>query len=260
MNFFGKCGKNTKLNKNYNMKIKITEFADRHFDPKFGGTKILDITREEFEKNITNIDPITKGKYGSYWDELSCQHENIQVTDGYAPFCKLVAIKNFTDARVGSMPITESNYLFLRSGYSARRDSELPVFSRWLELPLGKPKAEWLVLVLYSKEQIDSESKSDSIKELKNIWVTDYDKEKYIYPIFEDWLKKQKIPIEYEKFDADWGVVAILGQSHPNEEPMKPETMLRNALGKEEGGSGVALDRDAYMKAVDFWSNNATLK
>ena len=62
------------------------------------------------------------------------------------------------------------------------------------------------------------------------------------------------------EFDADWGVVAILGQSHPNEEPMKPETMLRNALGIEEGGSGVPLDREQYLKSVDFWSNNATVK
>jgi hypothetical protein len=160
--------------------------------------------------------------------------------EGYAPFCKLIAIPNFTDARVGSMPITLTTYPYLKSGYSARRDSELPVFSRWLDLPLGKPKAEWLVLVLYSKEQIDAEAKSD----------------------FENpktWPKKVSAT-EPEVFNADWGIVAILGQSHPNEEPMKPETMLRNALGKEEGGSGVPLDREKYLKSVEFWSENATVK
>jgi len=41
---------------------------------------------------------------------------------------------------------------------------------------------------------------------------------------------------------------------------MKPETMLRNALGVEEGGSGVVLNKEAYLKSVDFWSNNATVK
>ena len=51
------------------------------------------------------------------------------------------------------MPITLENYQYIRSGYSARRDSELPTFSRWLELPLGKPKAEWLCIVCYDKEQ-----------------------------------------------------------------------------------------------------------
>ena len=33
--------------------------------------------------------------------------------------------------------------------------------------------------------------------------------------------------------------------------------MLRNALGVDEGGSGVALDRDAYRRSVAFWERNA---
>ena len=200
------------------MKIKITEFGKRHFDSKFGGTKILDMTDIEF------VEKIETKRHGARW------------VDGYAPFCKLVAIPNFTKASVGSMPITLENYQYIRSGYSARRDTELPVFSRWLELPVGKPKAEWLVLVLYSKEQIDKESEDDQT-----------------YDEF-----GTKIP--FVPFDADWGIVAILGQSHPNEEPMKPETMLRNALGISEGGSGVALDRAAYLKSVEFWDKNITVK
>ena len=30
--------------------------------------------------------------------------------------------------------------------------------------------------------------------------------------------------------------------------------MIRNALGKEEGGSGVTLNREKYMQSVEFWS------
>ena len=41
---------------------------------------------------------------------------------------------------------------------------------------------------------------------------------------------------------------------------MQPITMMRNALGAEEGGSGVGLDRDAYRKSVDFWSKYAPIK
>jgi hypothetical protein len=81
---------------------------------------------------------------------------NIKIYDGYADFCKLIAIKNFTKAKIGSTLITLENFQYLRSGYSSRRESELPVFSRWLELPLDKPQAKWLILVLYSKEQIDN--------------------------------------------------------------------------------------------------------
>ena len=35
---------------------------------------------------------------------------------------------------------------------------------------------------------------------------------------------------------------------------MNPSTMIRNALGKEEGGSGVTLNREKYMQSVEFWS------
>jgi len=226
------------------MKIKITEFAERHFDKDFGGTKILDITKEEVENKLNNLYvEHSDNNYANYLTLLA--GDDVKVMDGYADFCKLVAVKNFTDAKVGSMPITLENYQYLRSGYSARRESELSVFSRWLELPLGKPKAEYLVFVLYSKEQIDKESQADYEKEIKK-----WDESPFSY----------SKPEEPKAFGADWGVVAILGQSHSNEEPMKPETMLRNALGKEEGGSGVALDREAYIKSVKFWDKNATVK
>lgn len=35
--------------------------------------------------------------------------------------------------------------------------------------------------------------------------------------------------------------------------------MMRNALGKEEGGSGVPLDAAKYRAAADFWSSHATI-
>lgn len=38
---------------------------------------------------------------------------------------------------------------------------------------------------------------------------------------------------------------------------MAPITMLRNALGAEEGGSGVPIDREAYARSVAFWRNHA---
>jgi hypothetical protein len=45
--------------------------------------------------------------------------------------------------------------------------------------------------------------------------------------------------------------------AEPVETPMAPITMMRNALGVEEGGSGVALDRGAYLRSVEFWSTHA---
>jgi len=268
------------------MKIKVTEFATKHFDKKFGGTKILDYTVEQFENEINNSDVgFCLENHGTPHGALN----NVKVHDGYAPFCKLLAIKNFTDARVGTLPITLENYQYLRSGYSARRDSELPIFSRWFELPLGKPKADWLVMVLYSREQLHKEALIEYEKKVK---------------LFTEGKLKEN-PVCEPIIDGDYGIVAILGQLHPNEEPMKPETMIRNAgynteefqkkaieeivkifdsqqenhgdvppladaegdfkdilslQGTMVGGSGVPINEEKYLQSVEFWSNNATVK
>jgi hypothetical protein len=38
---------------------------------------------------------------------------------------------------------------------------------------------------------------------------------------------------------------------------VQPITMMRNSLGREEGGSGVPLDREAYEASVAFWDTRA---
>jgi len=68
-------------------------------------------------------------------------------------------------------------------------------------------------------------------------------------------LQKDGSPI-----DGDSGIVSILSASSPDEAPMPPITAMRNALGKDEGGSGVALDREYYMRAVEYWKRWATIK
>jgi hypothetical protein len=40
---------------------------------------------------------------------------------------------------------------------------------------------------------------------------------------------------------------------------MTPITMLRNALGRAEGGSGVPLDRAKYEEAVAYWQAHAAV-
>lgn len=59
--------------------------------------------------------------------------------------------------------------------------------------------------------------------------------------------------------DYDWGIISIKAQDADHELPMTPITMLRNALGKQEGGSGVPLDRAKYLESVTFWSENVTV-
>lgn len=145
------------------------------------------------------------------------EHAPLKVLDGYAPFCKLHVHRNWTGTRCLTLPIGDANRHLLRSDYEARADGELPVLVRWFE-GVEPPVASYLVVILYSREQ----------------------------------LAKEGTPIA-----ADWGVVGCLYTSEPAEIPMAPVTMMRNALGVAEGGSGVAIDREAYMRSVAFWRAHA---
>ncbi|HWU76797.1 MAG TPA: DUF3228 family protein [Rhodanobacter sp.] len=141
----------------------------------------------------------------------------LNVLAGYAPFCRLHVHRNWTTTRCTAVPITDANRPLLRSAYEARSSDELPVLVRWFD-GIDPPVANYLLPILYSREQ----------------------------------LAREGSPI-----DADWGVVGCLYTVEPEEIPMVPITMLRNALGVGEGGSGVPLDRAAYRRAVAFWESHA---
>ena len=59
--------------------------------------------------------------------------------------------------------------------------------------------------------------------------------------------------------DYDYAIVWIKPQSVDYELPMDPITMMRNALGKEQGGSGVTLNCEKYKQSVAFWQENASI-
>ena len=65
--------------------------------------------------------------------------------------------------------------------------------------------------------------------------------------------------ISQGELDYDWGIISIKFQDCDFEIPMDPITAMRNALGPKEGGSGVPLDREAYLKSVEFWKNHVVL-
>ena len=145
------------------------------------------------------------------------QHPPLRVLDGYAPFCKLHVHRNWTSTRCLTVPVTEANRHLLRSAYETRAQEELPVLVRWFE-GAQPPVADYLVAILYSRGQ----------------------------------LAKEGSPIE-----AEWGVVGCLYTATPEEIPMAPITMMRNALGVNEGGSDVPIDREAYRRSVAFWERHA---
>lgn len=141
----------------------------------------------------------------------------LRVLEGYAPFCRLHVHRNWTSTRCLAVPITDDNRHLLRSDYESRTREELPVLVRWFE-GLEPPVANYLIPILYSRAQ----------------------------------LAKEGTAIE-----ADWGVVGCMYTMEPEETPMSPITMMRNALGVEEGGSGVSIDRRAYARSVAFWREHA---
>ncbi len=145
------------------------------------------------------------------------QHAPLKVLDGYAPFCKLHVYPNWTSTKCLSVPITDDNRHLLRSDYEARNSDELPVLVRWFE-GVEPPVANFIIPILYSREQLAKEGSA---------------------------------------IDADWGVVGCIYTMAPEETPMAPITLLRNALGVQEGGSGVAIDREAYRRSVEFWRTHA---
>lgn len=140
-----------------------------------------------------------------------------RVLEGYAPFCRLHVHRNWTETPCQTIEITPENESRLRSGYEARAEGELPVLTRWFE-GIRPPRAAYLLAILYDREQMRAEG---------------------------------------EEIGADWGVVGCLATMEPEETPMAPITMMRNALGTAEGGSGVALDREAYLRSVRYWNTHA---
>ena len=91
------------------------------------------------------------------------------------------------------------------------------------------PVAKYLDLILYSREQINKENEAMG----KTLQQGDE--------------------------MAPWGIVSIKAQDIDRELPMTPITAMRNALGKEEGGSGVPIDRVSYMEAYNYWKDHANV-
>lgn len=85
------------------------------------------------------------------------------------------------------------------------------------------PKSKYLDIILYSKAQVQEENKATGMEDPN------------------------------KDIDYDYGIVSIKPQDDDHETPMQPITMMRNALGKEHGGSGVPLIWEKYRESVDFW-------
>jgi len=197
------------------------QFAEKEKSKGYAGT-VFNISIDKFEEIVNS------------------RYDPTQLKDGYAPFCKhLFIVNDFTDARVNVLPITKENEHCLRTNYEARNEKELPVLTRYFDRELlmngGKkesdvfPVAKYIDLILYSRGQIEKENAAMGKEGTEG------------------------------KETAPWGIVSIKAQDVDNELPMTPITAMRNALGKDQGGSGVDLVREEYMAAADYWQGHANV-
>lgn len=122
--------------------ITLDKFSYRQFDsPTYGGTKIP-ISKEEFMQHVTK-----------YYNERKVMANEFQdrpvLIDGYAPFCKHIFMPNFDDRIMdAAVRITEENVSLLRCKYEARKESELPVLSRFFPAGSVQPSvAKYLDLI-----------------------------------------------------------------------------------------------------------------
>ena len=223
--------------------IVVDPFCHRQFREYYqhdDNETIKDYTGTIFDVSISEFERIVNERFHSSDGDLLLQ-------DGYAPFCKHLFLRNdFTDAVVNVLPITDDNEHLLRTKYLARNDKELPVLTRYFPKELiaastnqssSLPIAKYLDLILYSREQINLENQatqtSTTIHDADSTTTTTE--------------------------TAPWGIVSIKAQDLDTELPMTPITNMRNALGKEHGGSGIPLDRDKYMECVNYWKDHATI-
>jgi Protein of unknown function (DUF3228) len=208
-------------------RMVVDPFCFRQFQ-EYSDSLGKDYTGTILNKSISEFETIVNQRFAA---------ENYSLLDGYAPFCKHFFVTNdFTNAVVNVLRITADNEHLLRTKYVARTADELPVLTRYfpqelLSSQLELPKAQYLDLILYSREQIRLENAAKPSSTTQNDDDTD-------------------IP---------WGIVSIKAQDIDRELPMNPITQMRNALGKAEGGSGIPLDRDAYMESVEYWKDHAVV-
>jgi len=203
------------------------------------------ITRLSFLYNSSYVDIISDMSIQEFEEIVNSRYDPANLKPGYAPFCKHLFLTNdFTNARLNVLPITRENEHCIRTKYEARTENELPVLTRFFDKKLLEksaggegaekedvfPVAKYLDLILYSREQIEKENAAMG-----------------------------KESSHGGKEAAPWGIVSIKAQDVDFELPMTPMTAMRNALGKDEGGSGVPLDRGAYMAACDYWKDHATV-
>jgi uncharacterized protein YodC (DUF2158 family) len=150
--------------------------------------------------------------------------------EGYAPFVRnfRIPVEILENTTCGEAEITSENVHLLKSGYKMRvggeTRGELRYLTRWFE-GLPKQKAASVTACFYSTKHMAEVEKSQT-------------------------------------YGISWDLITVLGGANPAVDPstiMAPETIIRNAMGAEFGGSGKSIDRAFYEKMVDHATSHAII-
>ena len=192
--------------------IALTQSSMQHFDTKFAGT-IVPIKPNDF------IEIVNK--------HINTIPDNMAIFEGgSASHEKHLWMPNFVGAKAEIARITDQNRKYLRSGYEAPMNGDLPILTRWFESVMP-PEAAYLNIVLYSSAQLKLEADEQNNSDI---------------------------------ITTPWGIVAIRAEVARSGTPLKPMTIVRNAIRAAEDGAPFALDHEEYLESVLFWEKHATAR
>jgi hypothetical protein len=142
----------------------------------------------------------------------------VEASDEYSEICRHFFVKNdFTTTLQGVVKVSDStpvvSEMVTRGG---REDIEEPYKAFWVEAKnVEVPKAEFLDVILYSREHL---------------------------------LNEEGIEI-----DGDWGVVTVLGVPTCEQTPPTRVTLERNSAGSDAGGNGKIATAAMLSKSDAYW-------
>ena len=120
-----------------NTRLALVDFALRHFDPTFIGTKVR-MSPDHFLQTLSTKRGVMR--------------------PGTAPFVKELVVPNFAKCLMGKARITKQNEHLLQTGDITRRDGEKSFSAMWFNAADVEPEqATYLHIILYSRDQLQKE-------------------------------------------------------------------------------------------------------
>lgn len=143
--------------------IGYDPFVLRQFKPDFKGTNLSKIDAAKM-LDLINV------KYQEFLNvKEDAKEKPALLLDSQWDFCKYLVFSNpAAEIKSQVAKIDLAIYPYIRTAYSSRTPDELPILSRWAELPPGfsQPTANYVVCVLYTREQLLAEYDKKYAKEV----------------------------------------------------------------------------------------------